>query len=987
MVPQFFLSRLLFLPVWCCILALPVAAGAVTAPASTPTPRPTDNKLNLLLVDVTLDGNQLADVINVYEYDNDILVPVGELARLLTIGVTVDPATHVASGFILKENHAFHLDPTSAQVTLPDGKEPYDPGAVRWIDDDLYVTSRLLQRWWPVDFELNMAKLSLEVTPREKLPVQLRMEREKAAAALRAADASYVNPGYPRLSSDYKLLSIPFIDNTLGMSVVKSGQTTTTDLAYSGYATGDFLNMAAEGYLSVSKANPTIDARLTLARNNPDGGLLGPLDAKSLSLGNVGLPALQNVLRGGGVGNGLLLSNRPLDQPTSYGLQTLRGDLPQGWDVTLYFNDALVAFAQSRSDGLYEFEDQPLVFGRNEFRLVFHGPLGQTRVERHVYQLDQALTKPRQIYYTLGVQRANNGIVKQTAQVEFGLFKNASATVGEVYIDNHDGALAHTYINAGLRVATLGSLINVDHTHDVHGGDMTEVGLRTRVFGVSVDANHIWLNDFQSDFYLANADPLKSHDRLRFTGAFRLSSHMKLPFAVDFTRDLTVSGQKAINVSQRLSLNVLGTSLTNAINWNRSGEIDTVSGLLQVNRWMAGLGLSGQAAYTIAPKRELSSLAMTADKSIGENSRIRIGVLHNFIIDQDIVTFGLNRNLGKFGVGFSGLYGGPHNMGLGLQFFTALGRNPRSGHIMQDWRPTAGMGLVSAHVFVDSNQNGVYDDGEENVENAAFTVNGGNRQQVRTDAQGIALLNRLQTKAYADIAVDQGTLEDPQWQPEKPGVRLLPRPGKVRVVDFPVVLTAEIDGIVSLSEQGKKRGIGNAQLELVDAADKVVGTTRSANDGYYIMPNIKPGKYRLRIAPEQMKALSLIADREANVTINAKADFVNGVDFTLLAQRATSGSVPSESTINLSSKITARSRSFGTWRVQLGAFSKIEAARSFWNELSGHFAQLSRLQPRYIKVNQFVRLQAGPLASLEASRRLCAAIAVKANGCFAVPPE
>lgn len=968
------------------MLALPVAAGANAAPEPTPTPRPPSNELNLLLVDVALDGNQLTEVLNVYEYGNDILVPVGELARLLTIGVTVDPVTHVASGFILKEDHAFRLDPTSTEVTLPDGKEPFDPRAVRWIDGDLYVTSQVLRRWWPVDFELDMAMLSLKVTPREKLPVQLRMEREKTAATIRAAGVSYEDPGYPRLSSDYKLLSVPFIDNTLGMSVVKSGHTITTDLAYSGYATGDLLGMGAEAYLSVSKANPTADFRLTLARNNPDGGLLGPLDAKSVSLGYVGLPSLQNVLRGGGVGNGLLLSNRPLDQPTSYGLKTLRGELPPGWDVTLYFNDALIAFAQSRSDGLYEFEDQPLVFGSNEFRLVFHGPLGQARVERYGYQFDQSLTKPGRIYYTLGGQRANSGSIKQTVQVDLGLFKNVAATVGEVYIDNHDGTRAQMYINAGLRIASLGSLINIDHTHDVRGGDLTEVGFRTRLLGVSLDANHIWLDGFQSNFYLANADPIKSHGRLRITGALRLSGQVKLPFAVDFARDLTVSGREALNVNQRLSLNVRGTSFTNSINWNRASGIDSVRGSLEFNRWMAGLGLSAQAAYTIAPSSKLSSLAITADKTLGENSRLRLGLLHDFITDQDIATVGLNLNLGKFGIGFSGLYGGPQNMGLGLQVFTALSQNPRSGYIMQDWRPTAGMGLVSAHVFVDSNQNSVYDEGEENVENAGFTVNGGTRQQVKTDAEGIALLNRLQTKAYADIALDQGTLEDAQWQPEKPGVRILPRPGKVRVVDFPVVLTAEIDGIVYLSEQGKKRGIGNAQLELVDAADKVVGTTRSAGDGYYTMPNIKPGKYSLRIAPEQMKGLKLIADREPDVTINGKADFVNGVDFTMQAQRPESASVPSEPALDRSS-IAASLPSRGAWRIQLGAFSKIEAARKFWKELSGHFTQLSSLEPLYINVNQFVRLQAQSISSLEASRRLCAVISLKAKGCFAVPPE
>lgn len=979
-------SELLYLPIWCWLF---VPHSAATAPSATPpaeVPGSTDENLNLLLVDVTLEGNQLADVINVYEYRGDVLIPVDELARLLTLGITVDRSTRVASGFIIKEDRPFRLDPASAEVTLPTGKEPYDKNAVRWVDGGLYVSSRLLERWWPIDFKLDMARLSLEVRPREKLPVQLRMGREKAASALQGRAAAYEDPHFPRLDNDYKLLSLPFVDNTLGISITKTGRKARSDIAYSSYATGDLLGLEAESYLSVSKSDPVPQVRLILSRNDPDGGLLGPLGATHVAMGDIGLPALKNVLRGGGFGRGFLLNNRPLNQPGNYGLQTLRGVLPQGWDVTLYFNDAVVAFAQARSDGLYEFQDLPLAFGRSEFRLVFHGPLGQTRVERYDYQLDQLLTQPGRLYYSVGAQRAKNGGIRQTAQVDFGLFKNVAANVGQVHVDNHDGSAAHNYIHAGLRMAALGSLINVAHTRDLQDGELTEVGLLTELFGVSVDANRMWLRDFQSEFHLPGTDPLRSLERLRLIGALGLGIRLKLPFALDLTRTVTASGLQTVNVAQRLSLNAFGTSLTHTIDWRRTGGIDSVGGAFQVSRWMAGMGISGQAIYTITPVGQLSSLALTADKSLGENNRLRLGVVRNFATNQNIATVGFNRNFGKFGVGISGLFGGPGNIGLGLQTFTALGRDPRSGRIFQDWRPMAGIGQVSAHVFVDGNQNNVYDEGEENVENAGFQINGGNRLQVKTDARGIALLNQLQTKAYADISLDQGTLEDPQWQAGKPGVRVLPRPGKVRMVDFPIVLTAEIDGSVYLVEQGKKRGIGNAQLELVDASDKVVGTTRSADDGYYIMPNIKPGRYRLRIKAQQTQALKLVADREADITINAKAEFVNGVDFTLRSDRFVSASALPKSTPQLSS-VTAKSPSRKAWRVQLGAFSQIESAKRHWKELASHYSQLSSFQPVYINVNKVVRLQAGSTSSLKASRELCAAISVRASGCFPVSPE
>lgn len=856
------------------------AAGAAEEPAST-APNQSGQDLNLLITNLTLDGDQLADTLYLYEIDNDVMLPVGELARQLTIGVTVDPLSHVASGFILKEDAGFRIDPATGKVTLPDHQEDFDPRLVRWIDGDLYVASRLLSRWWPVDFKLNMASLNLQAIPREKLPIQLRLERAKSASRLGGRGTGYLDPGYPRLKNPHRLLTPPVIDSTIGLGVNRNGDKTTTVASYSGMFSGDLLGMEATAYATISKDNPKPTARITLSRTDPEGGLLGPLDATSVQLGNIGLPALKNVLSGGGVGWGSIVSNRQLNQSSSYGLQTLRGELPPGWDVTLYFNDALIGFSQSRSDGLYELPDQPLVFGRNEIRLVFNGPLGQRRVETQVYMFDETVTKPGELYYTAGAKQDNNGAIRSTLQVDAGVAKGLAVTAGSVYIDKDDGTLARTYFNGGLRASVLGSLVNLDYTKDIRGGNLTELGLRTAIMRVSLDASRTWISDFASDLFGNNGDPLKIRDQLRLTGSFILSPQFRLPFAVDFKHEQTVSGVSTYNIQPRLSVNAWGTSFTNSLNYLIGPGPDNLSGTLQVSRRVAGVGVNSQIAYTLQPNRKLDSFGMTFDKTLGEHNRINLGIVQSFGPDRTTMTAGWTRNFGSFGVGFSGLYGGPRNMRLGIQLFTAFGRNPRNGHIMRDWQPIAGMGAVAAKVFVDSNLNGKFDQGEEPVENAGFTVNGSGRQGIRTDAKGEALLPRLQPKAYADVALDLGSLDDAQWQPTRPGVRVLPRPGKVQVIDFPVALTAEIDGTVYLMDGTDKRGIGNAKLQLVDANGKVVGETKSSSDGYYILPNVIPGRYKLRIEPEQLKGIGLNADRIADVEINPKADFVNGIDFTL----------------------------------------------------------------------------------------------------------
>jgi hypothetical protein len=298
---------------------------------------------------------------------------------------------------------------------------------------------------------------------------------------------------------------------------------------------------------------------------------------------------------------------------------------------------------------------------------------------------------------------------------------------------------------------------------------------------------------------------------------------------------------------------------------------------------VAGIGLSSQLTYTLEPDSQFSSVAISADKNLSDASRINLGLLQS--LDPNVTTLaaGYNRNFGTFGMGVSARCSSNGDVGIGMQLFMSIGRDPRSGNWARHWQPMAASGAVSARAFVDANMNGLFDMGEEPVEGAGFTLNGGSRHPVRTNADGMAYMSHMTPRQFADVALDTGTLEDPQWHAAMPGVRVLPRPGKVVQIDFPVVMTSEIDGTVYLLEDGQSRGIGNALLELVNARGEVVAKQRSAADGYYIVPAVKPGHYTLRLSGEQLRSLGLAANQSHAINMKADGEFVNGMDFTLRA--------------------------------------------------------------------------------------------------------
>lgn len=861
--------------VLCVLGALFVAApGAAATPADRAA-------LNLLLFELRLDNDTLADSLTTYEAGGDVLMPLGELAHMLTLGITVDPREKSASGFVLREDRVFRVDMASETVTLAGGRAGFDPALVRWIDDDIYVASRLLRAWLPLDFEINYNSLTVNVVPREKLPLQFRLEREHAARGLGRRGGERADPGYPLLDRDYRLLSVPFVDQTLGMDYRGGNGRGDANWAYSAFVTADVLGMEGSMYVSANKADATPDVRLTLARNDPDAALLGPLRARSLALGNVAVPALANVLRGSGSGDGFAVSNRPLNQPSSYGLQTLRGDLPPGWDVTLYFNDALIGFAQSRADGLYEFPDQPLVFGTNEFRLVFNGPLGQTRVETQVFILDRTLTRPGEFFYNVARQQDDDGGTRQSLQFDLGLADALAATGGMVTMPLRAGEAERSFSNMGLRTSVLGMLLSVDYVNADKGGSLYELGVKTRLGRFSADLTRTGLRgDFASDFFPEAGDPVKTRDRLRLVGSVPLDDKLRLPVALDLRREESLAGIESWDAQGRVSLNLMGTSITHSLNWTaRAGE-ESSFGTLQLSRRIAGVGVSGQVAYLIEPSSKVASYALSASRNLADATRVSVGVLH-VPAQQTTYTAGLTRNFGSFGLGVSGRWSDDGEYGVGVQLFMAIGREPYSGRWVRDWQPMAGLGGVSARAFLDANMNGVFDADEQALDGAGFIINGGARHPARTDAGGLAYLNRLAPKQYADVAIDTATLEDPQWLPARPGVRVLPRPGRVQQVDFPVVVTGEVDGTVYLVDGERSRGIGNAVVELVDGNGLVAASGRSASDGYYVIAAVRPGRYRARIAAAQLERLGLASAEEKTVEMGADGDFVNGLDLIL----------------------------------------------------------------------------------------------------------
>ena len=133
------------------------------------------------------------------------------------------------------------------------------------------------------------------------------------------------------------------------------------------------------------------------------------------------------------------------------------------------------------------------------------------------------------------------------------------------------------------------------------------------------------------------------------------------------------------------------------------------------------------------------------------------------------------------------------------------------------------------------------------------------------------------------VTVAPETIENPLWTVAVDGVTVVPRPGRPIHLDFPILVSGEVDGTVYLERDGQQYGAGRVVVELVDRQGEIINTTQTAFDGFYVLSNIPFGEYRLRVSEEQLTRLGQQTSTIDGVIINQESLFQSGLNFVLRA--------------------------------------------------------------------------------------------------------
>ncbi len=835
------------------------------------------NDDDALLFDVRSGKYRLGDGVRGYQTSNGVCVDLADMIIALDLQIRLDKKSRRATGWMLEERRTLTIDREKNTVQIMNREKPLENGDIFDTPEGWCVSATALSAWSGISVKPDLGNALLIIESETKLPYQQVLERQERAAKIRP-QVSFDLASLPQSSQPYKLFRTPSVDVNIsagGTHDRRSGQK--FDLRYDLLASGELGKASFDARLSSDNRGVPDSLRLRAYRTDPKGELFGPLRATHAAIGDVSTYSSPLVTQST-VGRGAFITNRPVDRPENFDRTSFRGELPLGWDAELYRNNQLIAFAESRSDGRYEFLDVPLQYGQNRFEVVLYGPQGQIRRETRSVPVGLNSIPPKQFWYWAGVHQAGrdlvqlgNGFVSRQSGwrggvgVERGLDTKTSVSAG-LYRLQLDG-MTRNFGEVSLRRAIGPTLTEVSAAYDFAGGSALRGQILGELGSTQISGETIWaMGGFESDRILPGVTGRHSiaiDQALKFGGR-------TIPLHLDSQYVTYADGRAEWDTGARISFNINRISLTTELDWRRQFNAagpDPPSELLGgtlINGRLGRVRLRGEVRYRIAPQPEFQTAQLTGEWSMGQRTDMRAELGYDARIGRARAALGYTRHFEKFALSGTVEAASDGSVAAGVNLSFSFGPNPRGGGVRFSANKLAQNGQAMAIVYRDLNGDGVRQANEPLQPNVELTAGQGFADGP-TDVRGRAMVDELEPFRPVLIGIDASSLSDPYLQPALPGVVVTPRPGIAAVVELPLVSAGEVEGTLVRDGGGTLSGV---ELELFDAKGRVIKTTRTEYDGFFLFEGVPYGRYGVRMAVSSAQAVRLNASLDVSALVS-----------------------------------------------------------------------------------------------------------------------
>ncbi|MBQ2884074.1 MAG: carboxypeptidase regulatory-like domain-containing protein [Alphaproteobacteria bacterium] len=842
---------------------------------------------DLLILEPVIQGFNLSDYAYVSQTDGKEYIALSQMSQYLGIKYIKNPNNTAKLWYADNEDVVYFIDFVNRKVILTDKKGYIKEDKFWFRDYDVDVIDETI--FFSVGFWRTLLEADIEI---DELNMQLVIKREKdfPTIAKMRAEKKRDKTGFHEFSkdsiSDYdfddRLIAEPVLDVQLGKGwgMQKGGRTYNTDT----YAVN--LAMIAGGldvntYVSGNSSNdrkPTV--RISGSRTFLDEPK-NKFNLKTLKIGDIS-GISQSYFVNAGYGRGVALSSFKNLVMSADKTIDLTGPLTPGWEVELYWNEQLIGFRQSGINGEYNFNDVPVSYGLNTFKLVFYGPYGETRTEYERYYSGTSPVKTGEFGYNISAYQPYRYLVEDNRTFEYegsdtpiidmtgyyGATDDLTLMGGFTQTPSAEDSYETQYFGmAGAQMSMSGSSIQYNLEQNL---DTAKLGHHLEwqgdVYIGNIYAGYDKYNRIHSPNSLYSDEYLDEQYEARLSGILPWN----VPYYLSYRTGKLESGDVTFeNVTARLSKRLMsGLNLTLEDSYYGYGSGRGYSNVVRTGlyKWWKLFSTEAWATYRTDPDPELTEIQARIDWRAGRNTYVTGRWTRNMLNDMDYFSVS-GGHVFDFG-GLTATLESDRDLNLStyLNYNISFAREPESFGIVTNANSKLSS---SGTMFVK-----VIDEEGNPVPEVGLNANGLDKQ-VYTDEKGTAILADLQTYERTILRVDMESLIDISLQPEEEIKKVVLRPGTIRTVDLKFIHKGAVEGKIA-NPEGKR--LFGYQISAIDKDEKEIAQTFADLDGYFILDGVPYGTYNIVISKEGSILTELVDVKVDDVSVYLEEDIVVDTD-------------------------------------------------------------------------------------------------------------
>ncbi len=842
---------------------------------------------DLLILEPVIQGFNLSDYAYVSQTDGKEYIALSQMAQYLGIKYIKNPNNTTKLWYADNEDVVYFIDFVNRKVILTDNKGYIKEDKFWFRDYDVDVIDETI--FFSVGFWRTLLEADIEI---DELNMQLVIKREKdfPTIAKMRAEKKRNNQGFREFSkdsiSDYdfddRLIAEPVLDVQLGKGWGhnKGGRTYNSD----NYAVN--LAMIAGGldvntYVSGNSSNdrkPTV--RISGSRtflDEPENAF----NLKTLKVGDIS-GISQSYFANAGYGRGVALSSFKNLVMSADKTIDLTGPLTPGWEVELYWNEQLIGFRQSGINGEYNFNDIPVSYGLNTFKLVFYGPYGETRTEYERYYSGTSPVKTGEFGYNISAYQPFRYLVEDNRTFQYdgsdtpiidmtgyyGATDDLTLMGGFTQTPSAEDSFETQYFGmAGAQMSMSGSSIQYNLEQNL---DTAKLGHHLEwqgdVYIGNIYAGYDKYNGIHSPNSLYSDEYLDEQYEARLSGILPWN----VPYYLSYRTGKLESGDITFeNISARLSKRLTnGLNLTLEDSYYGYGSGRGYSNVVRTGlyKWWNLFSTETWATYRTDPDPELTEVQARIDWRAGRNTYVTGRWTRNMLNDMDYFSVS-GGHVFDFG-GLTATLESDRDLNLStyLNYNISFAREPKSFGIVTNANSKLSS---SGTMFVK-----VIDEEGNPVPEVGLNANGLDKQ-VYTDEKGTAILADLQTYERTILRVDMESLIDISLQPEEEIKKVVLRPGTIRTVDLKFIHKGAVEGKIA-NPEGKR--LFGYQISAIDKDEKEIAQTFADLDGYFILDGVPYGTYNIVISKEGSILTELVDVKVDDVSVYLEEEIVVDTD-------------------------------------------------------------------------------------------------------------